>query len=499
MDITSQRDGTEYTIIDGDMLEDIFEDFSEMFDRFTHVIVCNQVGIFFRTVPYVYARNISRVRDLLRIVPLNEYPALSEYAIKDELLQLKINNPALICSLVEKQDNILPILHQELRELESLEMLEEIYARSLISRLTAFLKTVRVGNYDGDGIFWLPENYGGDSDHIEREDGEDYEDYTRRVICTHIKSRRLPMVHLIPVPEDRGRMLLELIDSLRHYPKGNLLYSIAQLSYFAPLFRNRHGTRIFTVLMAEEFRCVKNEEKIDGNASFVFNSAQLDIVEQTVETNIAIDNLRYYVGDYFDDLDLSQSFITGSAITASLMRTNIDYIYENRELMIDLLYPKVLTQLEEKDANELRNDNINLWNINALSENQGIAVKGSKEIYFIIKSGSDVDLVIDNTVSDEDYRRIARTHFDVIRKYYPYVKIREYTKPKGDWNYLIYTDDPIYITVFRTVEIYRSSFRNICSHHVGAVRGCYTSIWSDKPPILSDCKWSCDIDATFNT
>lgn len=77
--------------------------------------------------------------------------------------------------------------------------------------------------------------------------------------------------------------------------------------------------------------------------------------------------------------------------------------------------------------------------------------------------------------------RITQRHFDVIRHYYPYVKIREYTKPKGDWNYVIYTDDPRYIPVFRTVEIYRSSFRNICSNHVGAVRGCFTSRWSQRP------------------
>jgi len=142
----------------------------------------------------------------------------------------------------------------------------------------------------------------------------------------------------------------------------------------------------------------------------------------------------------------------------------------NRELVIDILYPKVLTQLDSRHIERVRNDNINLWNINAISISEGTMTKGTELITFTIKSGSDFDISIDNTVSDEEYRQIVQKHFEVISRYYPYVKIREYTKPKGDWNYVIYTDDPVYFPVFRTVEIYRSSFRNICSHHVGAVR-----------------------------
>jgi hypothetical protein len=86
---------------------------------------------------------------------------------------------------------------------------------------------------------------------------------------------------------------------------------------------------------------------------------------------------------------------------------------------------------------------------------------------------------VDNTVTDDQYRAIAASHFETIRKYYPAVAIREYTKPKGDWNYVIYMTDLTLVPYFRQVEIYRSSFRNICSHHVGAVRVAYTSHWSN--------------------
>jgi hypothetical protein len=473
----------EYTLIDGDILEDMFEDHSSTFDRFTHVIVCDPSGVFFRMVPYIYARNITRVRQSLRIVPLNLYPEQKEYAVRDELLQLISTNPALICSLIDKQEAILPSLYQELREYEQLEMLDDEIAHTLSRRLVAFLKTIRVGNYGEDGIFWLPENYEGASDQIEQKVDEDYEDYTRKIICRHIKCRRLPMAHLIPISNNHLDEMKYLIDTLSNYNGGQSLIINAQLTHFAPLFRNRSDIyrQGLKTLMAEEFRCVKNEENIDGNVVFIFNNEQLNISGKTIHTDQARDNLRYYVGDYFDDLDLSKSFITGSAITASLIKTSRDTSYENRAIMIDLLYPKVITKLAPEHEDYIRETNINLWNISVLTETEGIMIKGSEIIPFDIKSGSDVDLAVDNRVSDVEYRQIAQRHFEVIRRYYPYVKIREYTKPKGDWNYVIYTDDPQYIPVFRTVEIYRSSFRNICSHHVGAVRGCFTSCWSQIP------------------
>ena len=476
---------TEHTIIDGDILEDTFEDHSGTFDRFTHVIVCNPEGVFFRAIPYIYARNITRVRECLTTISVEMYPELREYAIRDELLQMCSINPPLLCSLVDKQDEVIPAIYQELRELEQLEMLDEASAESLARRLKAFFKTIKVGNYQGDGIFWLPENYQGDADEdIQRERNEDYDSYMRRSICRHIKLRRLPMAHLIPVPEERKVMLGTIIDSLSNY-RTNVAY-YAQFTHYAPIFRDRSDMRLHCLktLMAEEFRCVKNEEMVNGNSLFIFNDAMLDVrTDCTIDTKTARDHLRYYVGDYFDELDLSRSFITGSAITASIIKTIHQYShnYESREMMIDILFPKLITEFSSEDLDELKRENINLWDINALNEEEGIMTKGDKVIRFSIKSGADIDLAIDNTVSDEEYMEIVERHFNVIHRYFPYVKIRQYTKPKGDWNYVIYTDDPAYIPVFRTVEIYRSSFRNICSHHVGAVRGCFTARWSNTP------------------
>lgn len=474
---------TDYTtIIDGDILEDTFEEFGHVYDRFTHIIVCDMSGTAIRAVPYTYARNIRRVRESVSVVSLQTHPAFSEYAIKDELLQVISLNPEILYSLIDKQDAIVPALHQELHELEQLEILEESSAESLGNRLILFLKSIKVGNFSGEGVFWLPENYTheGEDSEDDQGDNEDYEDYIRRVICVHIKCRRLPMAHIMPISSDRLLMMTELIDSLNNY-NLDIRHHIAQ-SHFVPLLKSRWNINEYALktLMAEEFRCVKNEEHVDCNNCFIFDESHMKISENTVPIEEAHERLRYYVGDYLNDLDMSHSFITGSAITACLIKTSVDHSIESWEERIDILYPKIITEFEPEVLETLRDENITLWNIRAVSETEGVMVKGQKSYSFAIKAGSDVDIAVDNTVSDEQYRQIAQNHFEVIRLYYPYVKLREYTKPKGDWNYIIYTDDPCYIPAFRPVEIYRSSFRNICSHHVGAVRGCYTSRWSTE-------------------
>lgn len=397
----------EHTIIDGDILEDTFEDKSGTFDRFAYVIVSDPSGHGTHVVPYIYARNISRVRESLTIIPMDVHPDFENYSVRGNLLQVITQNPTLLCSLVEKQDAIIPALHQELQELEQLEMLDRESARSLSQRLTAFMKTMKIGDYSGDGIFWLPENYHGDSDTLYQEPDEEYEDYMRRIICTHIKSRPLPMAHIIPVSEEKLNMVNDLISSLSNYEED--INDIIQYTHFVVLFCNRTPLNYsgLKTLMTEEFRCVKNEENVDGSAIFVFNQTQLDIHEKTIRSDRAHDNLRYYVGDYLDEMDLSHSFITGSAITASLIKTSRDYDIQSREVLIDILYPKVLTHLDPENKALLQIENINLWNIRATSDTEGIMTKGSETVSFTIQPGSDVDIAVDNTIPDEEYRAIA--------------------------------------------------------------------------------------------
>ena len=464
------------TIIDGDILETTFEKLGTEFDRFVYVSLFTPDFIFVKIVPFMYARNITGVFQQLKIMEAGRFPILKEYSVNGELLYMLTANAELIIRLVQGQMDTIPLIYQELRDYRELGPVSHDTTKQLEDRLITFFKRIKVGNVNGESIYWLPENYGDDPDMDEVENG-DFEDYIRRVICGHVKNRRLPMAHLLHVPSEHIPMVQEFI---RELPRVSCFI---QQSHFAPLFRDHpHLTSNgLKTLMCEEFRCVKNDEKISGDAPFVFTDEHLTGNRKTVSPGEARTNLRYYIGDYFDELDLSQSFITGSAISASIIKSGWAHGEFTRELLIELLYPKLITKLNTEDETRIRNDNINLWNTMAISESEGVMVKGPDNIHFTIKPGSDVDIAIDNTVSDEEYRAIVQRHFDTIKRCYSYVKIREYAKPKGDWNYVIYTDNPDYIPVFRTVEIYRSSFRNICSHHVGAVRGCFTSRWSEKP------------------
>ena len=305
----------EHTIIDGDILETTFEEFGTEFDRFNYVVVCNLEGEFFRAVPYIYARNITRVRTSLRIVSLDTHPKLREYAVRDELAQLCSPNPSLLCDLIDKQDVIIPNLHEEMRALQQLDALDHNAARSLVARLIAFMRSIRVGDTTGDGIFWLPEKYMEDVNESDDEatNAPLYEEQVRLKICAHIKYRPLPMARLMPISPERATMFLDLLQELDPSARADL-FGLAQVTHFAPIFRNlsKLGPNGLKTLMAEEFRCVKNDEVVDNTALFIFNSEQLDtLTARMVPTADARVNLRYYVGDYLDELDLSRSFSPG--------------------------------------------------------------------------------------------------------------------------------------------------------------------------------------------
>ena len=457
------------------------ENITDYFDKFTYIIVCNSEGEFCREIIYIYIRNITRIKESLTIIDLESYPQLEKYAVKGKLLQYISTNPSIIYSLAQRQETIIPTLYQEFRELELLELLDDDTSRSLAQRLNLFLKTIRVANYDEENVMWSPENYEGNTEEIVRERNESYEDYMRRTICTHVKCQTVPMLNLIPYNEEMAQMLISMIDTLSNY--FDKIYSNIGLTHYAPILRQipNIGTKCLKVLMAYEFKCVKNDDYVDGNSQFVFNDQMIDMADHTISTKDSRENLQYYIGDYFTELDLSRSFITGSAITASIIMTGRDRHYESRETMIDLLYPKILTNFNSNDIENLKQENINLWNVMVTDEENGIMTKGNNTISFKIKLGADLDIAVDDTVSDDEYKQIVQKHFHTILRYCPYIKMKEHIKPKGDTNYIIYTDNPNYIPVFRTVEIYRSSFIKICSHHVGSVRGCYTSMWSEKP------------------
>lgn len=435
------------------------------YDRFSHIIICNIRVEAICAVPYVYTRNNFFLNKKFIVVSCELHPSFRQFAVNGELLQVISYNPTLLLSFVERRKSVIPNLHQELMELKSLKLLDEGSALMLSSYLKAFCKTINTliipfsPEHDGD----LPDVN---------------PPYIENVICSHIENRELPMVKILSFPQEIMTMVNDLIIELSKFsaPTDFLIYSP-----FAPLFKEiRSSKKVLDTLMADEFRCVKFGDHVDSSSPFVFNQKQIEISEVTIQQKRALKNLTHYVGEFLEELDLSKSFITGPAIAASLIISNLHInVGLSHNEIIDIFYPKLLTIIEPEAHSFLRTKNITKWNIELVSENQGVITKHDRSFYFSVKPGSSVDIAVDDTVSDEEFCSIAFSHYETIKKFYPYVKIRKQEYFFGGPVFYIYTDEIPYIPTFRSVEIYKSSFTNICKNHVGAERGCYTSFWSD--------------------
>lgn len=476
-------------------MESNFELADRTYDKFVYAHLIDNNGIFVTKVLFMFIRNL---------VPNNTIKI--ENVNNEDILIITCNNVGSLLKLYEKRMNTINELYEEILMFESLnnkEIMDPISYKKIykdfnnyvLDKLRTYMNTLQITNDKGEPIMWLPENYMG-SDITEPEDKSVYEEYIRQKICEYIKGTKLPMVNIIQLDDaykveyiinflglNEPKSENEIYD---YHPEDTLRFMYN--THYAYIFRSniKYRRNVYSTLMADEFRCIKNNITITPNNSFILSQTHLS-ESRLINIDQCLKNINYYVGSYLKDLDLSKSFITGSTITASLFNNRLkeykDFFSSNDELFkywIDSMYPILLTSLEPHHIDFIRKDPIN-WNINVLSHELGQLEKNNINIPFKIKSGSDVDIAIDDTVSDLEYQSIVENHFNVIKKYYPFVKIISYPKPKGDFNYVIYTDDPKYITTFRQVELYRSSFNNICSHHVGSVRGCYTSRWSDKP------------------
>lgn len=483
--------------------------------RFSKILLCNMNSDAVKMIPTVIINNLqslTRYPEELKIsristsyfqniltVDANKYPEYSNDAIDDKLLICKVPNPDLIINAIDKHEAMLHDLHKELMNFSEFEAKDPVIKEYFQMKLNAFMRMYLIRRYHGRGIFWSDANYDtrGKDPVL---DNENLEQSTHDQLCYEIKSQLLPMAYVHKFDPELESKMMDIIKFayINYFDQSDWIH----MSHFAPLLRYNPTISASSLapLIAAEFRAIKSEEIIDNNSSFIFNNELIDLaskipdnhsVKRTHSTSDALNNLRYYVGKYLDSLDLSKSFITGSAITAALFKCKVNKLPNHPKIevpaqdIIDIHFPILLTEMSPEDKKLAITRGPASLKINIRSETEGdiliVTQTEMKEIKFKISTGSDVDIVVDNTVSDYEYRAIANDHYRKILQFYPYAKIKESNKSDGDWNYYIYTDDPLYLNYFRTVEIYRSSFRNICCHHVGSVRGCYTARFSELP------------------
>lgn len=448
--------------------------------RFTHVIAYAKDS----TGTGISEKSLLRVplscsaRSNFELVPIDEFPQYSKYAFKGYLLIYK-------CSLSEF--NEFEKLTDDFSKTPSLIYDNYINktrtVEETISDLSGYLEDTKVKYYYEDFIY--SNNYGTpfvDTDTISMD--ENFESKIAEEIKKNIRADHLPMCRLLPLNEENALKIRDMVDKLRKI--GPCLTKDVARSHYAQIYRNIRGVinmpSAMKYLIGEEYNHVSNDLPVDKRNLFVFSEKEVKDCLKLGKSNI-FDLLNYFSGGILNDLDLSHTFITGSAIPAVLHK----YKYFPKLTMensIRVYYPCIYTEFSKEDSLTLKSLIEHYWRITINEDcKTGFVICGNRKLPFTVKPGADLDLAIDPSVSDEQYERIADSHYRAIKKRYPSAQIVRIEKPNGGWNYSIYSSDPEFVPYFRQVEIYRSSFGQICTHHVAPVRGAFTSFFEGTPKL----------------
>jgi hypothetical protein len=234
----------------------------------------------------------------------------------------------------------------------------------------------------------------------------------------------------------------------------------------------------------------------------------------------AFERLDTYVGGYLRELDLSKTLVTGSAIAAALIATDVEaalavttrsYALTREttapsraqlafvdakapdafERYLASYYPTTRTVPRDRDAYArlvrlLCHHSRWSWHSHAPAtleyETDGAVLTvtarlGASEERAVLDMhiGADVDMavVVD---TNEAFDAVARAHHAVIRARYPEAALA--VVPRGDPARYSWSITCAGSHTFRPVELYRASFDHVATHHVGMVSGAYTALFA---------------------
>ena len=306
-------------------------------------------------------------------------------------------------------------------------------------------------------------------------------DNVAEFVRQRVRGNKLPMAYVPPIKS------FIATDAMMKAVYGlmKLLIDHHEFCWFNTYFASHQYTDDYMpdlhVLMTSEFYALHRHRTITDQDMFIHRGDKIPLKYKSHYSVREMEqNLKSFVGSYLDELDLSSSFITGSAIAASCFKPRFSGLvyYNNHEDMVRVLYPPFYTdiQLEADEVHPEFDPNMTFDH----DGKTGVAVINGKKYQIVIRPGADVDIAIDDNLSIEEYEQTVQAHFEVIKRHYPYVKLDEVELGSGRLNYRISTDDPEHMLEFRTVELYQSSFNHICTHHVGIVRGAYTAYFNSK-------------------
>ena len=187
------------------------------------------------------------------------------------------------------------------------------------------------------------------------------------------------------------------------------------------------------------------------------------------------ERLNEFVGGYLQDLDLSKSAITGSAMAICPIVTELEQRKGFSRTLTEL-YGTTSTKLESGNFAELihkYHDNSSEQFDIKETESEIVVLDRLEQKYtkFKIISGTDVDILV-NTKDTKEFDNIAKKHIDVIQKRFPQVIVKEITTHNGNHKYKLYFPKHEQ----RDVEIYQSDVDTIATYHMGCVRAYYSTI-----------------------
>lgn len=218
---------------------------------------------------------------------------------------------------------------------------------------------------------------------------------------------------------------------------------------------------------------------------FLFQLSEISVSPQTRKCSLdarlsdyknAIARLREYVGEkLFDALDLTNSVITGSAITAACHLLSPLCFYLSYAAVPD--DPVAFRKLGFHGRDLQMSNSPKDYHWKRYEDLMTIYNKNDKPIVTCrVVPHTDVDIAV-IAESEEMFHQIARKHMDTIVKLYPNAKISVFiSQASNNW---VYTASDTKSRSFRPIQVYHGSHETILTHHLPVVRGWYSGSTKD--------------------
>lgn len=219
------------------------------------------------------------------------------------------------------------------------------------------------------------------------------------------------------------------------------------------------------MLSLESHRLLSEEVKITENTNVIIPYTMGSLFYEPLYNPIAA--LNEYTNGVLSKLDMSKTYLTGSAMAMALYVNVKSYLQKEYGSIYHRVYNTPNEYLGRAYPNFYLPQDMAKKTDGFLLED-GTTSFGKEQII----PGADIDLMVDDTVSKAEFDQIAQKHYEVFKARWPSCVMERVDNNKG-YNYMIVSTYIDMYRGFRNVEIYRGSINHIVSHHLPPVRAWY--------------------------